>query len=191
MKKYLFLAAVSLVTISVAFIGCKSDKSAQQTDPNAPTDYELSITNQDTAQVITLVDTFFDYLEKGELTEAVAMLYADNSVDHFEEPLPLDNNQVTRMMSIYRSLPIQGHRIDYIKFHETYENEVKVTAIIEPATEDQAEVATVFYFRPFDYLGNWRLCLMDTHNGNQRIINNDQADSLEQKFDQDIEQKAK
>ena len=191
MKKYLFLAIVAIASASLVLTGCKRDKSADQSDPNAPTAYELSMTNQDTMQVVHLVDAFFDSLEKGELTDAVAMLYADNSVDHFEEPQPLDNDQISRMMSLVRALPIQSHRIDYIKFHETYQNEVKVTAIIEPATEDRPEVSTVFYFRPFDYLGNWRLCLMDSYNGNQRIINNDQADSLEQKFDQDIEQKAK
>jgi len=191
MKKFLFLAIFPIVSVSLIFTGCKRDKAANQSDANAPTAYELSITNQDTMQVVNLIDAFFGYLERGELTDAVAMLYADNSVDHFEEPMPLDNDQISRMMSIVRALPVQDHRIEYIKFHETYQNEVKVTAIIEPASEDRPEVSTVFYFRPFDYLGNWRLCLMDTPSGNQRIINNDQADSLEQKFIHDNEQKAK
>ena len=189
MRNTLSSVSLLLLFVAVSLTGCKSDKTNTPTDPNAPTGYELAMTSQDTVNVIHLVDAFFNLVEQGNTTEALAMLYDDNSHDHFDEPLPLDNEHLNQMRKLLTALPIQGHRIEYIKFHETYENEVKVSAIIEPAEGDMPEVATVFYFRPFDYLGDWRLCLMDSGHGNQRIVSNDDADSLQQKFRDDFEQK--
>lgn len=189
MRNTLSSVSLLLLFVAVSLTGCKSDKTNAPADPNAPTGYELAMTSQDTVNVIHLVDAFFNLVEQGNTTEALAMLYADNSHDHFDEPLPLDNEHLNQMRKLLTALPIQGHRIEYIKFHETYENEVKVSAIIEPAEGDMPEVATVFYFRPFDYLGDWRLCLMDSGHGNQRIVSNDDADSLQQKFHDDFEQK--
>ena len=167
--------------VVLALTGCRKDKPVQSN--SNLTDYELVMTNEDTLAVTNLVNTFFNYIEHDQLADAVAMLYKMNEDDVFEEPQLLDNDQIAKVMAAYKSLlPIRGHRIDYIKFHDTYNNEVKVTAILEEATEDRPEVTTVIYFKLYDYLSMWRLCTFNSDDGNRRIISNEQADSLQSQF---------
>lgn len=159
--------------------GCK--------DNNVPkdshlTDYEKQVSGQDTLNVIHLVDVFFEHLEKGEVTDAIAMLHKTDPNDKYAEPQLLDNDQIARMSSIFKLFPIVAHRIDYIKFNQTYANEVKVSAIIAEATETEPEAATSYYFKVVDNLGTWMLCTMNTEDQDRRLISNEQADSLQEKF---------
>ena len=94
----------------------------------------------------------------------------------------LDNEELKDMVSLLKSLPIQSHRIDYLKFSETYENEAKVTAVIMPAHDNVPEVKTVFYFKPIVYLGKWKLSVIDSHSDDKTIIDKDKKDSMESEY---------
>ena len=180
----LFLFLMVLTTFT--FSGCKGDKAKQG---NEPTGFELAMTEKDTTAVINLVNQFFGMVESGNITDAVAMLYHDCDSDVYAEPQLLDNEQIQRTTAMLKALPIVAHRIEYIKFSETYSNEVKVSAIIAEAEDGMPEVKTVFYFKPVDYLSNWRLCLVESTSGDSRVISNEQADSLQEKFANDMKAK--
>lgn len=168
-----------LLLLLLAVAGSCTNK--QKAD-DGKTAFERSLTAQDTANVKQLVDSFFQLLESGEAGQAAAMLYQKPDSDAYGEPTLLDNENLGNMELMLGSLPIIGHRIDYIKFSQTYANEVKVTAIIAEADGDMPEVSTVFYFRPIDYLGGWRLCMMDTNTGAGSIMDKAAKDSVERSY---------
>ena len=162
----------------LTIVGCQ-DKPKQTT---TQTEYELSMTDKDTAAVANLVDQFFMLLEEDRVTDAVSLLYQVNDTDRYNRVELLDNENIQRVTTLLKAFPIVSHRIDYIKFHEVYNNEVKVSAILYEATEDQPEVKTVFYFRVVDDRGRWCLCMMNTSEGDRRLISNEEADSVSTKY---------
>ena len=189
MRKNLFTAAC-LFALSFTFIfsACKQGKPKEE---QTLTNYELSMTDRDTLAVTSLVDRFFGYLENDKLTDALAMLYVADSNDRHAEPQLLDNEQLARLSQVYKSLmPIRSHKIEYIKFSQTYDNEVKVRVTLEEARDGQPAITTVIYFKPFDFLSDWRLCLMSSEQHNERIISNEQADSMQQRYSEELEQKS-
>lgn len=168
-----------------ALVGCK-DKP----QPADKTGFEMNLTNEDSTNVINLVNTFFEYAEHGKYDEAAAMLYMDNVDSVYEEPQPLDNAHIAKVKQMLSSLPIIRHEINYVKFEQTYSNEVKCTAIIAEAKGDMPEIKTVFYFKPYDYLGSWRLCMIDSYNGDRTIINNEHQDSLTDMYNMQMRERS-
>lgn len=178
---------VLLLLAIVVFAGCKNNKAPEESQYTA---YEQAMTSKDTAAVTHLIDVFFEYLERGEVTNAVAMLYHDNDSDIYAEPQLLDNEQIPVMTNMLKSFPIVGHRIEYIKFNEAHRNEVKVKGIIAPAEGNRPEIATEFYFKPIDYLNGWRLTMLNSKDGDLRLITNAKADSMQQHYQQEMQEKA-
>ncbi len=136
------------------------------------------MTKADTVAVIQLIDHFFSYIENDQLTDAIGMLYYLPADDHYSEPQLLDNEQLAKTRAAFSLFPIVDHRIDYVKFSEVYSNEVKATAIIEKGEEGKPEICTSIYFKPVNFLGSWRLCVMDTNSGDHSIVDSNSKDSL-------------
>lgn len=172
--------------ISFSISGCKS-KSKEK--PEKFTAFEKEMTNTDSMEVIRLVDQFFNYAENGQIGEAAGMLYENNDEADGEEPQPIDNKAMEKMKVLLNSLPIRSHNIDYIKFSEAENNEVKCTAIIEPAHDNVPEIKTVFYFKPIKYFDSWKLCIVDTNSGDRTIINGAKKDSMTQEFNKEMREK--
>lgn len=188
MKKNLklLLGALLLLFISFSISGCKS-KSKEK--PEKFTAFEKEMTNTDSMEVIRLVDQFFNYAENGQIGEAAGMLYENNDEADGEEPQPIDNKAMEKMKVLLNSLPIRSHNIDYIKFSEAENNEVKCTAIIEPAHDNVPEIKTVFYFKPIKYFDSWKLCIVDTNSGDRTIINGAKKDSMTHEFNKEMREK--
>ena len=181
MKKTTFIkAALAFSLFCLAVVGCQ-DKPKQEGN-NTQTAYELSMTEADTVAVASLVDQFFFLLEDDLVTDAVSMLYQYTDSNRYEVVELLDNENIQKVTTLLKAFPIVSHHIDYIKFHEVYANEVKVTAIIAEATDEQPEMKTVFYFRAVDDRGRWRLCMMNSDRNEQRIISNAEADAEAAKY---------
>ena len=177
---------IALFILALTFTGC-GDKPKQK--ESNQTVFELSMTEKDTTEVANLVNHFFELLETDRVTDAVAMLYQVNPNSEEKVEL-LDNANIAKATRLFRSFPIVNHRIEYVKFQGVYSNEVKVSAIIAEATDERPEAKTVFYLKPVDKLGQWCLCLMDTHEGDERIISNEEADSVAEKYTNYQEEKA-
>ena len=186
-KNFFNVAAAVALILLLALSGCKQDKLKEGPQP---TGYELNRTDRDTVAVTQLVDRFFGYLESGQLTDAVAMLFKMNPDDVYEEPQLLDNEQLAEVSKTYRMLmPIRGHHIDYIKFNQAYDNEVKVTVILEEEHDGMPAMTTTMYFKAYDYLTTWRLCTFNTNDGNRRTISNAQADSMQNRYAEELDAK--
>lgn len=168
-QKYQILGLLSLILLQFAVIGCNERQKAESTDTDK-TGFELALTNQDSVAVLHLVDLFMGYLEEGNYANAAAMLYKGDPNDVFGEYLPLENDELQEKIAFFKQFPIQSHRIDSIKFRETYDNEVKCTAIYQEAHDGLPEASIVFHFKPVDYLGSWILCLMDSGQGHRSLL---------------------
>ena len=114
MKKVnIILGILFLAIASVTLSGCGEKKK------NSPlTGFEQAITNADSVEVTHLVNQFFEYAENGNYDAAAGMLFKDNVDSVYNEPQPLDNKAMTDLKNMLSSLPIQSHKIDYIKFKE-------------------------------------------------------------------------
>ncbi len=186
MRKNLYIIlGVFLLIISPLFMTSCKDKPK----PNPQTTFEQSMTNKDSVAVTGLVNVFFQLAESGRYDEAASMLFKNNVDTVYEEPKPLDNKDMEKVKTLLSSLPIKSHTIDYIKFKEVYENEVKCTAIIMEAHDNIPEVKTVFYFKPVSYLGKWKLCLVDSHHGDQTVIKADKKDSMQNEYQKEMREK--
>lgn len=169
------------IVASLLLAGCK-DKPKQESQF---TDFELALDNTDSIEAVRVINQFFEYAETGNVSEAAGMLYKVNRKDVWEAPEELDNDEMKAIREMLTSLPIKSHNIDYIKFKEAYDNEVKCTAVIEPATDNFPGVTTVYYFRLYNYKGTWMLCMKDTHSGDFGMVDADDKDSLQKKFSED------
>lgn len=186
MRKNLYIIlGVFLLIISPLFMTSCKDKPKQ----NPQTTFEQSMTNKDSVAVTGLVNVFFQLAESGRYDEAASMLFKNNVDTVYDEPQPLDNKDMEKVKTLLSSLPIKSHTIDYIKFKEVYENEVKCTAIIMEAHDIIPEVKTVFYFKPVSYLGKWKLCLVDSHHGDQTVIKADKKDSMQNEYQKEMREK--
>lgn len=181
---YIILGVFLLIISPLFMISCK-DKPK----PNPQTTFEQSMTNKDSVAVTGLVNVFFQLAESGRYDEAASMLFKNNVDTVYDEPKPLDNKDMEKVKTLLSSLPIKSHTIDYIKFKEVYENEVKCTAIIMEAHDNIPEVKTVFYFKPVSYLGKWKLCLVDSHHGDQTVIKADKKDSMQNEYQKEMREK--
>lgn len=168
-QKYQIFGVLSLIILQFATIGCNEKKKAETTGTNK-TDYELVVTNQDSVAVLHLVDLFMGFLEEGDFANAAAMLYKGDPNNVFGEYLPLENDELQEKIAFFKQFPIKSHRIDSIKFRETYDNEVKCTAIFQEAHDGMPEASIVFHFKPVDYLGSWILCLLDSDQGQRSLL---------------------
>lgn len=179
MKTKCIASVLWLACLASLFVcSCKETK----TEKSGKTKFEEVLTSEDSTAVVSAINMFFEYCESERVMEAVALLYKQNPNDHYAEPELLDNDEMERMFKIFSSFPIISHKIDYIKFRETYENEAKVTATIAEAQGDMPEVKTVFYFRPFNFLGGWRLCIVDSNSNTGTIVDNSAKDSLTRSY---------
>ena len=186
MRKNLYIIlGVFLLTVSPLFMTSCKDKPK----PNPQTTFEQSMTNKDSVAVTGLVNVFFQLAESGRYDEAASMLFKNNVDTVYDEPQPLDNKDMEKVKTLLSSLPIKSHTIDYIKFKEVYENEVKCTAIIMEAHDNIPEVKTVFYFKPVSYLGKWKLCLVDSHHGDQTVIKANKKDSMQNEYQREMREK--
>lgn len=186
MKKNLYIIlGIFLLSISPLFMTSCKDKPK----PNPQTTFEQSMTNKDSVAVTGLINVFFQLAESGRYDEAASMLFKNNVDTVYDEPQPLDNKDMEKVKTLLSSLPIKSHTIDYIKFKEVYENEVKCTAIIMEAHDNIPEVKTVFYFKPVSYLGKWKLCLVDSHHGDQTVIKADKKDSMQNEYQKEMREK--
>lgn len=187
MKKNTNILWGAFLLLALSLLGCKSNKPKEATQQF--TSFEQDMNNQDSAEVIRLVDLFFQYAERGQVSEAAGMLYQVNSEKEGSEPQPLDNEGLEKMKGLLKSLPIQSHNVDYIKFNESDKNEVKCTAIIAPAHDNVPEIKTVFYFNPVKYFDNWKLCVIDTNSGDRTIISGEKKDSMTHEFNKEMREK--
>ena len=57
--------------------------------------------------------------------------------------------------------PVLSYKIDYIKFYTPVKNEVKCTIVMQKGESGTPIATSSWYFKLMNYLGGWRLCMMN------------------------------
>lgn len=182
MKRHSFIYLAALLPCFLLLLtGCHEKKESGDNR----TTFEKYLTDDDSLKVISLVNDFFFLAEQGDYASAAAMLYKADLDSALMQPEPLDNEEMAGIVSMLRTLGIQGHRIDYMKFRDSHFNEVKCTAVLIPAQDGMPEATTSFYFKPVDYIDSWVLCLMHSESGDEGFVSEDEKASLKLEYEAD------
>ncbi len=126
-------------------------------------DFVSGLVQEDTLAVKELVDRFMTCVQNKQYEQAVVMLYRLDPEDAWNEPLQLSNEEMNNVVCMLRQIPVLSYRINNIKFETALMNEVKCTIVMREADGTTPEAVNNWYFKPVNYLGGWRLCLMDSN----------------------------
>lgn len=126
-------------------------------------DFVSGLVREDTLAVKKLVDKFMTCVQNKQYEQAVVMLYRLDPEDAWNEPLQLGNEEMNNIVCMLKQIPVLSYRINNIKFETALMNEVKCTIVMREADDTTSEVVNNWYFKPVNYLGGWRLCLMDSN----------------------------
>lgn len=126
-------------------------------------DFVSGLVREDTLAVENLVDKFMTCVQNKQYGQAVSMLYKLDPEDAWNEPLQLSNEEMSNVVCMLKQIPVLSYRINNIKFKTALMNEVKCTIVMREADGTVPEAANKWYFKPVNYLGGWRLCLMDSN----------------------------
>ena len=126
-------------------------------------DFVSGLVREDTLAVENLVDKFMTCVQNKRYEQAVSMLYKLDPEDAWNEPLQLSNEEMSNVVCMLKQIPVLSYRINNIKFKTALMNEVKCTIVMREADGTVPEAANKWYFKPVNYLGGWRLCLMDSN----------------------------
>ncbi len=117
------------------------------TDPNI-----MKVEAKDSAAVKTLVTIFMERIKSGHPDSALMLL---RTAKPNCKPQGLNREEVVKAMKIYKQFPVADYTLEYIKFKNPNNNEVKCRI----QTSDNTKLN--WYFKPVRYLGRWSLCLKD------------------------------
>ena len=117
------------------------------TDPNV-----MKVGSKDSAAVKTLDTMFMDRMKSGHPDSALMLL---RTAKPDCEPQGLNREGFIEFMKTYRQFPVANYTLEYIKFKNPNNNEIKCRIL----TSDNTKLN--WYFKPVRYLGRWSLCLKD------------------------------
>ena len=111
------------------------------------------------------------------------MLYRTSYDNPKTEPQPVDNKEIQEVMGLLKSVPMVDYKIEYIKFNESYDNEVLCTVIIKKSkSKDMPDITTKMFFKPMSYLGQWCLGLMNSEWGDDGVVDPAKRDSVKEVY---------
>ena len=99
-----------------------------------------------------LVTMFMDRMKSGHPDSALMLL---RTAKPDCEPQGLNREGFIEFMKTYRQFPVANYTLEYIKFKNPNNNEIKCRIL----TSDNTKLN--WYFKPVRYLGRWSLCLKD------------------------------
>lgn len=178
MKKLTYLLFISLITFFASCTSC-SKKEAPVDPLDIPTEFEESLTGKDTAAVKEIIGIYMDHIMKGDFYDAAGMVYRYELNENDQRvPRELNNEEMDRMVKVYRLFPVEEWSIDYMRFRETGMNEVCINVIMRKGENGQPDATSKIFFNPIFYGQTWCLVLDDTHQGTHTFVPAEKRDSM-------------
>lgn len=178
LKRFSPLIFFAIAALFAACTGCKSDKPQGP----QPTAFEQKMVAKDTSDVEHEIATFFSNIEQKKYYDAVAMLYSRRNKDVDAEPL--SNEEMDRLVKVYKQLPYVGYKVDYVKFLSPTENEVSCKVIMQKGHDGLPDATTQFFFTPIKRGDKWLLILTDNiYHSEETVTEFEQRDSLKDRYD--------
>lgn len=175
MKVVKFLSRILALSMFLLCLdACKSDKKQTIAEEQKPLNgFVDGLVREDTLAVEKLVDEFMKKAQDKQFGQAAAMLYKTDPDDAWNEPVLLDNEEIENVMFILKRFPVLSYRIVHMKFESALENEVKCTIVMSKKEDNIPEITNSWFFKPLNYLGGWRLCLMNSYSGDCSVDERD------------------
>lgn len=179
MKSFKVLSLFLLVGFAAAFTSCNG--CSKQSEGPTLTAFEQQLEAKDTVEVEQALATFFGHIQNKKFYDAAAMLYTRQ--DTSETPTQYTNEEMDKFVTIYKQLPFEGYKIDYMKFLSSKENEVACSIILQKGQNGQPDAVSKIFFNPVMVAGKWCLILSESRKFEEPITNFDQRDSLKERYD--------
>lgn len=179
MKKLTSLLFLALIVFFASCTSC-SKKEAPAVDPlDVPTAFEESLTEKDTAAVKEVISIYMDHIMKGEFYDAAAMVYRFYIDENKQRnPRELSNEEMDRMVGIYRLFPVEEWKIDYMRFREYGLNEVCLDIVMRKGRNGEPDATSKMFFNPIYHNERWCLVLDDSHQGTHTFVPTEKRDSM-------------
>lgn len=161
---------------------CHNSNKPENKNKNI-TAFEEVLTQQDSDEVVKLIDEYFNYAIEGRYYEAAAMLYHTDEEHPQNEPIPLETEEIEKTAKILEMMPPQSYRIQYMKFSSEEWNEVMCDVIIAEAQGNIPEIKTKMTFMPIRYIGKWLLTVPNFETGEHTIVKSEDRDSVRQAYE--------
>lgn len=178
MKKLSYLL---IICIAVLFASCSScSHKEQNVDPlDVPTEFENHLTDADTAKVKEIIAIYMKHIQNGEFYDAAGSLFRleDNGRSQ-RVPRLLNNEEIERMVKVYKLFPVVDYKIDYMRFRENNLNEVCVSVIMQKGQNGQPDAVSKMFFNPIYHANQWCLVLDDSHQGTRAFVPAQKRDSM-------------
>ena len=154
MKK---LNIIAIAICLLSFFSCQSADKNQQKDSDTTelNSFVSGLVKEDTTSVEKLVNTYMTYAQNKQYSEA-AMLFKPDTTDIWNVPVPLDNDEMESVKAVLKRFPVLSYKITNMEFRTAVDNEIKCSFVMN----DSLNITSSWTFRPMNYLGGWRLCLM-------------------------------
>lgn len=178
MKKLSYLL---ILCIAVFFASCSScsHKDQSNVDPlDIPTEFENNLTDADTARVKELIGVYMAHMQNQEYYDAAAMVYRHEEVHSQIVPRELNNEEIERLVNVYKLFPVQDYKIDYMRFREAGLNEVCITVIMQKGENGKPDATSKMFFNPIHFHNKWCLVLDDSHQGTDAFVPAAKRDSM-------------
>lgn len=181
MKKLSFLL---ILCVAVFFASCSScSHKEQNVDPlDVPTEFEEHLTDADTTKVKEIIAVYMSHIQKGNYYDAAAMVYRHEVEKDHKVPRELDNDEIERLVNVYKMFPVEDYKIDYMRFREAGLNEVCISVIMKKGENGQPDAVSKMFFNPIYYGNKWCLVLDDSHQGTDAFVPAEKRDSMREVY---------
>lgn len=179
MKKLSYLLIFCLAVLFASCSSCSHKDQQETIDPlDVPTEFEKNLTDADTARVKELIGVYMAHMQKGEFYDAAGMVYRQEEKHSEIIPRELNNEEIERLVNVYKLFPVIDYKIDYLRFREAGLNEVCITVIMKKGENGQPDATSKMFFNPIHFHNKWCLVLDDSHQGTSTFVPVEKRDSM-------------
>lgn len=179
MKKLSYLLLIMVVAIFASCSSCRRDNGQANVDPlDVPTEFEKQLKESDTIEVKAVIDRFVNYIQNEKYYDAARMVYRLEYKGKQALPRELNNEEIERMVRVFKLFPIEDYNIEYMRFREAELNEVCISTIMQKGENGSPDAKSKMFFNPINMGGKWGLVLDNTFYGTDTFVPQAKRDSM-------------
>lgn len=179
MKKLSYLLLLCVAVFFASCSSCSHRDQQENIDPlDVPSEFEKHLTSADTASVKELIGVYMAHMQRGEFYKAAEMLYRQEEVKSQLVPRELNNEEIERLVKVYKLFPVLDYKIEYMRFREADLNEVCISVVMQKGKNGQPDATSKMFFNPIHFHNAWRLVLDDSHQGTDTFVPVEKRDSM-------------
>lgn len=179
MKKLSYLLLLCVAVFFASCSSCSHRGQEENIDPlDVPSEFEKGLTAADTANVKELIGVYMAHIQRGEFYDAAQMVYRQEEVQSKIIPRELNNEEIERLVTVYKLFPVIDYKIEYMRFREADLNEVCISVTMQKGKNGEPDATSKMFFNPIHFHNAWRLVLDDSHQGTDTFVPVAKRDSM-------------